>query len=439
MVLLITWVVAAVAAKLLAFDKTRNFLQEQTELLATNWFNILQTTTVNNTAIKETSNQIVLAWRGEELVFTQGDVTLKRPTVSESYIETIGDDKWIMNSQCESGLCVLAGFKDTVRQGAVRSLILLIFLPLFAIFSLAMLAMYYAVRSGLQPLNSLAKTVSITPVDNLNLLPSNVHTKELSPLVKSINQLITNMQNQLVKERQFLDTCTHELRTPITALVAQVQTLETQDKTLKFQLEKIHISAMRTVRVANQFLRLARNSNADKLGNNHQVFDFCELMRQTTIDVLSKTPNVEYQMVGKKTAMVNADSLSIEFLCRNLIENIQKYALSTFDDRGKVIITFEKEDQCLRLTVEDSGRGVSEKHREHLCQRFYRVNNNASSGAGLGLSIIKEVAERYDGSVTLGKSQDLGGLKVVVEFHSILLGSSDEACLDDYNTQLSSM
>jgi len=297
-VLLVTWVLAVVATKLLAFDKTRDFLEKQTLLLASNWVNILSTSNVNSNHIEASPNQLILAWRDNQLILQQGDILLEKPNKNNAQIKKIGEHKWIINTQCKNNLCVLAGFKDTVRKCAVRNLIFLIFLPLLAIFLLAMIAMYYAVRSGLQPLSSLTRTVSDTPTDKLVLLPEQNRTQELSPLTKSINQLITNMQHQLEKERSFLDTCTHELRTPVTALATQIQTLETKNPTLKSQLEKIHLSAIRTVRVANQFLSLARSNNADKLKNNYQHFDLCELMRQTLIDLLSNKPNVECQMKG---------------------------------------------------------------------------------------------------------------------------------------------
>jgi len=119
------------------------------------------------------------------------------------------------------------------------------------------------------------------------------------------------------------------------------------------------------------------------------------------------------------------ERISIEFLFRNIIENILKYALSPNNEKGEISILFKKDGECFRLTVEDSGKGVDPRHYHNLCERFYRASGTDTSGAGLGLSIVKEIAEYYGGKVLISKSETLGGLKITVELFSISQGPSN--------------
>ena len=423
-----TWLLAAIFTKLVAFDKTRDFMQQQTANLSESWLSLLLTKSGEKTVMPVVRNQVVLGWREDQLLLQQGDMLFERPSADSEYIEKIGEDNWLFSTRCEGVSCILVGVKDTQRKCAVGNLVLFIYLPLLAIFLLAMLAMYVAVRSGLQPLADIAKQIAATPIDNLTVLPQSTHNKELSPLVGALNQLILNMKAQLVKERTFLDTCTHELRTPITAMVAQIQALEHTDVALKQRLHKIHLSALRTVRVAYQFLSLARNSNAQALGHDYREFDFCELIRETTINTLHNYHNIDYQILGEKKLLIYADPLSIEVMCRNLIESVVKYAVASDtnveQNTAEVLLSIHKNNDDLIFTIEDSGPGVDAAHRSHLLERFYRVPGQQASGAGLGLSIVKEVAGLYQGGVVLDKSQTLGGFKVIVKLSFAALSTS---------------
>lgn len=401
---------------------------QQTQRLANSWIELIAEPEFNDVRpYSDTqASQLVLGWRDETLVLQQAPFTLKKPNENKTHRITIGDHKWALTSVCHNNACVITGLRDSERKYAVRSLMLVIFLPLLFIFCVAMLAMCYAVQYALTPLNQLAKQVSDVSVKELHRVTSTTTDQELTPLIHALNQLLDNMKKQLTKERQFLDTCTHELRTPVTALLAQIQNIQSlqgMSASNKQQLEKTRYAANRTVRVANQFLSLAKNNNADASAEQAETFDLCELTRQVIAEILTDCADFYCQMEGLDSLEVQADSLSMEMVSRNLVENAQRYGHSgehSKKDQPHCLVTIDKLGETVSLIVEDSGPGVDAKHQAHLLERFYRVPENLhADGAGLGLSIVDEVAARYNGQVIIDSSEKLGGLRVVVTFNDI--------------------
>ena len=418
--------VSAIYSKFLAYHETRGFIQDQAQNLADNLAGVLAQQDFSNVELPEQPTQILLGWKGESLVMKQGNILLPRPIKQEEYVKKIDGINWVVNTQCQEGNCVLVALRDLERRYIVRRIVAFIFLPLLLILSFAMYAMHFAIRSGLQPLSNLAQTVSDTPVENLRPFPEDVHVSEIQPLVNALNQFMVNIKNQLTKERQFLDTCAHELRTPVSGLVSQIQSV---DSTQWDKLPHIQIAAKRTVRVANQFLSLAKVVNAGSLGDKVEQFDLCELLRHLISDMLATESHVDCEMIGENVLPISADSFAIEIICRNLIENAIRYGRSEKGEKVTILVSIGQEGDQTILSVEDAGNGVDSMHRSKLVNRFYRapylpdkpndISDLAIEGAGLGLSIVKAVAGRYDGDVIVDKSESLGGLKVQVTFVGI--------------------
>ncbi|MCX4028402.1 hypothetical protein H0A36_15830 [Endozoicomonas sp. SM1973] len=419
LVLTAAWFIEVIFSKGIAWYKTREFFQHQTQLMAERWIGVVLQPEIRNLQLKQQPSLLLLGWRENELVIQQGDVTFSKPAKKETYVIKINKHKWVISTACQNNACVLVGLRDSERKHAVRGLVILIFVPLLIIFGIAMLAMHYAVRSGLQPLNLLTQQVSSVSIEKLPPLPESSVLKELLPLVCALNQLINNMKAQLLKERQFLDTCTHELRTPVTALVAQMQSLGYLNNNVSSDFNKVNNAALRVVRVANQFLSLAKTNNSNALANQSEKFDVCELFRQVIAELIVDHNHCDCQMQGANSIKVCADPLAMEMICRNLIENALRYGINLNSGKVQIQFTCEVEDGQVKIIVEDAGPGVMENYREKLVQRFYRIPGHGIQGAGLGLSIINEIAAFYGGAVTIGESR-LGGLKVVVWLKNML-------------------
>lgn len=111
-------------------------------------------------------------------------------------------------------------------------------------------------------------------------------------------------------------------------------------------------------------------------------------------------------------ATVKGQSEALRMLLRNLLENAVKYT----PEEGRVDIAIARLDDAVELSVDDSGPGLPPTERERVLDRFYRSGEPQAPGSGLGLSIVKSIAELHGASVALDASPSLGGLRVVVRF-----------------------
>jgi signal transduction histidine kinase len=413
---LIVWIAATLTTKLLVKSGSRNYIYEHTQQSASHWVAILSQQTIAPLSLPDSDDQFITAWQGDKVVIDQNILDLKKPTHTQTYLYEYSNNKWIISTHCHNNICAAIGFKDSERLYAARRLVASISIPLLLIFLATTMGIYFSIRSGLRPVDDLATTVSTLPENTLIAVREKVTTKELAPLVKAINQLIANLRHQLEKERQFLDTCSHEIRTPITALIAQIQSIDFEDN--NHQLAHIKKSALRTIRVANQVISLARNNNRQQSQKDNRIFDICELTRLIVSDFLGVDNHVDISMRGKNSLLINADPLSIEVLLRNIIDNAFKYGKNSNDD-CTIIIDIDQIENDIIIVIEDSGRGVDDDEKQQLFNKFYRGKNHPSDGAGLGLSIANNIVNTYHGTIQVENSAALGGLKFTIALADI--------------------
>jgi len=417
LVLSATWLGAAVFTKLAAFKESREFLVEQTKTIADSWMVIAQDTDLKPTRLEGRENEMLAAWVGDELVFSKGVILLGKPSENTDFVQKIDGDNWVFSSRCEVDFCLIVGTRDTDRRYAVRWLLVTIYLPLLLIFMVGLGVAVATVRSALRPLNILAGQVGEAHLDALKKLPDQNVDEELKPLVSAINTLIENLKAQLEKERGFLNTYAHEIRTPIAGLVSQMQSLDGMDAEMQTKLANVRSCADRTVRVANQFLALARSKNTAALKNTADHFDLCEIIRQIAVEVVGAHDDIDLQMVGDASVMIHADLFSVEIILRNLLDNAKWYGKPQDAALQSILISCHVKKNGVVLTIEDNGAGLTDEQMVQATNEFYRVETVQNApvnpdGAGLGLSIVKAMVDLYDGQLEFKRSDKLGGLKV---------------------------
>ena len=195
----------------------------------------------------------------------------------------------------------------------------------------------------------------------------------------------------------FITNVSHELRTPLTAIQGYVETLledpEKNDKARVQQfLNVIHRNAQRLVSLLNRFLELSQMEEPLKIKKDKLN---TEKVTQSIIkDLHIKSHKLKLSFFQKT---VKADRLFLKQILYNLIDNALKYV-----PKGRLIeVSWIKEKDFVVLKVRDQGEGISARHRSRLFERFYRVDPSRASikGAGVGLSIVKQLMEKHGGSV----------------------------------------
>jgi two-component system OmpR family sensor kinase len=210
----------------------------------------------------------------------------------------------------------------------------------------------------------------------------------------------------------------HELRTPLTALRLQVQTLlrATRDDVRTQAGSRLLEGLDRATRLVEQLLVLARQEAPGDQEFPAAGTDLAEIAALTVGDVLpmATAKGVDLGMEPGERVMAAIPGDSLRVLLGNLLENAVKYA----PVGGTVDLAIRAEGGRALLRVADNGPGIAPADRERVFDRFCRLHGQEVPGSGLGLAIVKTIADRWQGHVTLGRAERLGGLEATVSLPS---------------------
>jgi len=271
---------------------------------------------------------------------------------------------------------------------------------LYALPALALL-LVIAIGFALAPLRQLARDLAARAPDRLDALPVGKLPAEVAPLVTRLNSLFTDITRALDNERRFTADASHELRTPLAALKAQAQVaLASVDATERqHALTQIIAGCDRATHLLVQLLTLARLD----AGTPHPLHTVSLQPIAEGVLAMSVGDAIERHcelVLHEGDARVQGDALLLEVLLRNLVDNALRHSGAT-----RVDVSIAQDGKRAVLTVSDNGCGIAGDQRERVQQRFYRsasADSAASSGSGLGLSIVRRIAELHGASFDVG-------------------------------------
>ena len=286
-----------------------------------------------------------------------------------------------------------------------------VMLPQFVILPLAVLLVWLALARGIQPLNQLEQRIRARSPDDLSPLDDRTVPLEVAPLVSSVNDLLTRLNESLATQKRFLADAAHQLKTPLAGLRMQADLAQregTSTEELKRSLQHIGRSSIRATHTVNQLLALAR-AEGSGVGIARQACDLAELtievVRDSVPRAMEKHIDLGYDGVepGSPGVQLSGNPTLLKELVRNLVDNAINYTPSTAEKPGVVTarVLADTFGQVLMLQVEDSGPGVPEAERELVFQPFYRALGSEADGSGLGLPIVMEIAAKHHAEVLL--------------------------------------
>jgi two-component system OmpR family sensor kinase len=233
--------------------------------------------------------------------------------------------------------------------------------------------------------------------------------------VGALNRLLARLSKSIAAQQAFIGDAAHELRTPLTALRLQAQLVARarDDEKRESAAEVLVAGIDRATHLVEQLLTLAR-SEPDTVSRTFVPVRLDGLV----LDVVAQHAGTAYARgidlgvrdVGPLSVSGDADDLRI--LLRNLISNAIRYT----PVGGRIDVSVTARDGDPVIEVDDSGPGIPGDERERVLDRFYRRPGGDSQGSGLGLSIVKAIAERHGAAVNLSEAPG-GGLAVRIVFH----------------------
>jgi two-component system OmpR family sensor kinase len=267
-----------------------------------------------------------------------------------------------------------------------------------AVALLATLAAAVLTRRGLRPLGRLATAAGEIErtADPSQRLPEPATLDEIGQLTGVLNRMLTSLEAARASERRFIADASHELRTPVTALLGNVEYAVRHGADQEVLAELRH-DAGRLARLVDALLVLERvGGTAPRV----EPVELDELVRAVVADHHGDGQRLRLGQVDP--VGVQADAEAIRRVLANLIEN----GLVHGPPEGTVTVTLVAETGWARLTVSDEGSGPDPAHAERLFERFWRGPGASElPGSGLGLSIVSAIVERNGGRVSVTGAQ----------------------------------
>lgn len=305
-----------------------------------------------------------------------------------------------------------------VREQQAVQLALRTLTPFALLMPVLAVLIWFAVGHALEPLQRLTTLVKARRVIALDPLPDARLPGEVQPLVEALNDLLARLGAALERERGFMADAAHELRTPLTALHLQMGTLARAGNEAERAdaMEKLSAGVQRAIRLVEQLLSLARQE--PRAEAPRQRFRLDELAREVVAEMmpLADARNIDLGISASQPAFVLGDSDALRTLLRNLVDNAVRYT----PHDGTVDVSVEESSEPAspgsRLRIVDTGQGIAEDERSRVFDRFYRSPGSSPPGSGLGMAIVKAIADAHGARVSLASGPQGRGLAVTVAF-----------------------
>jgi two-component system sensor histidine kinase TctE len=360
---------------------------------------------------------LVLAPNGEVLQGDAGLIDLQpRPGHQDAGRSHYGDARLRgrelrlvqLGQDCGTGACQILVAETLHKRDALQSEIGgLVALNGAGLALLLALAGWWAIRQGLTPLTGLSAELERRDLHRLTPLSASL-PRELVPLQSAFNRLFERLTRAAEAQREFLADAAHQLRTPLTSLQTEIELamLEPHDRRVDPLLERLRLRVVRSARLAQQLLSLARAE--DRSVDVGQRIDLRDIATESGQDWAHRSlPSG----VDLGFELAEAPARGHAFLLRELLENLIHNAVNYAGTDARITVRCGTDADGPWLEVEDNGPGIAPAERQAAMQRFRRGSSATGAGSGLGLAIAADIAARHAGRLELLDAHSGPGLR----------------------------
>jgi signal transduction histidine kinase len=303
---------------------------------------------------------------------------------------------------------VLVGGDIEAAESTVRTALLLLAGACPVVVAVAAIATYRLMRRSLRSVDAIrARVAAITTSDLTERVPVPPGYDEISALATTMNDMLARIESGHAAQRQFVGDASHELRSPLTAIISALDVAVAHPEVFDLSLAtSTLVPEAQRMRVLVEDLLLLARADEGRLATHRepvQLDDIAtgEVVRQRRI----RHRDID---IAVEPTFLRGDGAALSRVVRNLLENAVRHA------RSRVEVTVHTHDGHAVLTVTDDGPGIPECDRMRVFDRFVRLESDrarSSGGTGLGLAIVAEIVTAHGGEVTIGDR--LGGGTVV--------------------------
>ena len=357
-------------------------------------------------------------WKGNQLLLQSEQApAFDLPGAPGYRNATFDDEVWrMLTVRGPAGkIWVQVGESFPVRTQLVYEIVHDALYPLVLGVPILAVIVWAGVGRGLEPLKEVARQVAERSPSNL--VPVNLRQVpvEINVLTKKLNELLSLLQDAFGRERQFTADAAHEIRTPLAGIKthAQLALVSTSDEQRSHALQQIVAGVDRTSHLVEQLLTLARldrESLQDEFTQVDLVVLAKDMIRESARE--SEVRQVHLGLAEGSRGTVRGNTAALRILLRNLIDNGVRYT----KPGGFVQVEVKQGRDETELTVTDNGPGIQANDRLRVFDRFYRGHSHQVQGCGLGLSIVRRIANLHAAHVELDDPGNARGLCVRVRF-----------------------
>lgn len=274
---------------------------------------------------------------------------------------------------------------------------------------------YFVSGHALKPLHSFASQVERVQMNNLaDMRIDEDALPEFKQLSQSFNQMLERLNDAFAAQRQFTGNAAHELRTPLALLQAQLELFSAEHPDMQPETaEFLSLLREQTERLTRLTKTLLEMSNLRQVARNERI-RLAPMIEEIFTDLAPLSDKCGVTLTAEGDGIMTGSDALIYRLIFNLTENAVKYNRPG----GSVRVSVAQEPEKLLLRVSDNGCGIPEEYQQSIFQPFFRVDKSRSreyGGAGLGLSLVWEIADIHGGSVRVEESSK-NGTVIAAEF-----------------------
>ncbi len=326
-----------------------------------------------------------------------------------------GEPVIVVAEELDDERSVLVGVSVEDDSEAVATVIGLLVVAVPLLVLLVGATTWVVVGRALRPVDRIRKEVEMITADRLDRrVPVPSSEDEIAALAMTMNGMLARLDASAQAQRQFVSDASHELRSPLATIRQQAELSQAHPEVTSVEelAGVVHEEGLRLQGLVDALLLLARLDEGAGAASAHEPVDLDDIALVEASRLRASGIVVDGSGIGP--ARVQGDGRLLGQLVRNLADNAARHA------RGRVAIGVGDQDGRAVLTVEDDGEGIPADQRERVFERFVRLDEARSrdaGGSGLGLPIVRAIAESVDGDVTVDASR-WGGARFTVSLPS---------------------
>ncbi|SFN54355.1 two-component system, OmpR family, sensor histidine kinase QseC [Izhakiella capsodis] len=323
------------------------------------------------------------------------------------------DDRWriVWLDSADYQYRIAVGQKEKYREEMTADMVSASLYPWLYALPLMVILLFWLLTHELSPLRRLTYELEKRSPDATHQLKPARIPKEVFPLVQALNGLFSRTSRMISRERGFISDAAHELRSPLAALrvQAEVAQLSGEDASTRTRaLNNLTGGIGRASRLVDQLLALSRLDNTGDLET--APTEIQTLLRQAIVEQYPTATQAGIQLsleASSQPVIIQGDSLLLSLLMRNLLDNAIRYGGAG----GEVQLLLSTN----QLKIIDNGPGIDEALITRIEERFFRPPGQKQQGSGLGLSIVRQIAQLHNMKMALANRPE-GGLCVTLSW-----------------------